>query len=101
MATRVAGKRETRKVSAVLLGARGDITLPQRLRQEMKLGPGSVLVVEATEEGILLRLPADVRSREPGKPNVEEYTQQRLAEFREDDAATPAELRKLRRRARA
>ncbi|MFA7565977.1 MAG: AbrB/MazE/SpoVT family DNA-binding domain-containing protein [Alkalispirochaeta sp.] len=52
---------------------RGTVTLPAKLRKEMGIGADSLLIAEATEEGILLR-PAVALP-------VEVYSQDRLAEF--------------------
>jgi len=57
----------------VAIGRSGTIIIPQELRERHDLTDGSVVSVEATAEGILLR-PVD-------QPPVEIYTPERIAQF--------------------
>ncbi len=66
-------------IEKVTLGSRGVITLPAKLRKRYGLKDQDDLIVEETPEGLLLR-PA---VRVP----VELYTEERIAEFEQDDAA--------------
>ena len=61
-------EKETTRV-----GKRGTLVIPAKLRQLYGIEDGSMMVAEATEDGILLR-PATVVP-------VESYTRERVAEF--------------------
>ena len=67
----------------------GAVVLPAELRDRYGLVDGDVLVVEAGEDGILLR-PAD--ERDPAE-EVEIYTPERKAEFLLNNAVTPEDYR--------
>jgi len=59
----------------VLMGKRGTIVIPAKLRKRYRLDEGSPMLVEEREDGILMR-PAAI-----SPVDVEIYTPQRLAEF--------------------
>ena len=63
----------------VLVDARGSVAIPAAILQALRIGPGVEVVVEATPEGILLRPTWWLE--------VEEYTEERIAEFASDEAA--------------
>jgi len=62
-------------MQTVLVGKRGIVVIPAKLRKRYRLDEGSPLLVEEREEGILMR-PAAVSPVE-----AEVYTPERLAEF--------------------
>ncbi len=81
---------------AVKMGSRGQITIPQDVRQKIGLVEGSILVFEVREDGIFMR-PAIPT---PMKP--EEYSNYRKAEFllnnttdEQDYQRARAEVKKL------
>jgi AbrB family looped-hinge helix DNA binding protein len=59
----------------VVIGKRGTVVIPAKMRKRYKLDEGSPLLMEEREEGILMR-PAVTAPVE-----VEIYTPERLAEF--------------------
>jgi AbrB family looped-hinge helix DNA binding protein len=61
------------EAESVKVGRRGSVLLPTGLRRQFDIGEGSVLIAEATANGILLR-PALVLP-------VESYSPERRAEF--------------------
>lgn len=63
----------------VIVGRRGTITLPARLRKRYGLEQDDELLVEETEQGLLLRPAVSMP--------VEIYTEERIAEFTQDDEA--------------
>jgi AbrB family looped-hinge helix DNA binding protein len=80
------------KSNLLTVGGRGTITLPAKVRKSLGIKQGCPLIVEQTEEGILLR-PAAV-SVYP----LEIYSPVRLKEFEEADKASPGELESLRKK---
>jgi len=62
-------------MQTVLIGKRGTIVIPAKMRKRYKLDEGSLLLVEELNEGLLLR-PAITTP-----VDVEIYTKERLAEF--------------------
>jgi AbrB family looped-hinge helix DNA binding protein len=62
-------------METVVIGKRGTIVIPARIRERYKLGEGSPIFIEERDDGILMR-PAVAEPLE-----VEVYTPQRLAEF--------------------
>jgi AbrB family looped-hinge helix DNA binding protein len=62
-------------MQTVVIGKRGTVVIPVKLRRRYKLDEGSIMIVEEREEGILMR-PAVTAPVE-----VEIYTPERLAEF--------------------
>jgi AbrB family looped-hinge helix DNA binding protein len=69
----------------VTIGSKGTITFPKRIRQEYGLRAKDELIIQESEEGILLR-PAV-------KPLIEEYSEGRIAEFASDEDAVGDLLR--------
>lgn len=61
----------------IMIGQRGVVTLPADLRKRYGLGESDALIVEETREGILLRPSVTMP--------VEMYSEDRIAEFQEDD----------------
>lgn len=62
-------------MQTVLIGKRGTIVIPAKMRKRYKLDEGSPMLVEEREDGILMR-PAVTTPIE-----AEGYTRERLAEF--------------------
>ena len=71
-------EKETTRV-----GKRGTVVIPARLRQLYGIEDGSMMVAEATEDGILLRPAAVVP--------IESYTPERVAEFLLNNAVDKAD----------
>lgn len=71
-------KKETTRV-----GKRGTVVIPAKLRQLYGIEDGSMMVAEATDDGILLR-PATVVP-------IETYTLERVAEFLLNNAVDKAD----------
>ena len=73
----------------VTMNARGVVTLPAALRRQFGLNGDTRLIVEARPEGFWLRPAVSVP--------VEMYTDERIAEFEEDEAEIEAALSTLER----
>ncbi|MEO0509079.1 MAG: AbrB/MazE/SpoVT family DNA-binding domain-containing protein [Verrucomicrobiota bacterium] len=63
----------------IVIGQRGVLTLPAKLRKRYALQQNDTLLVEETPQGLLLRPCVSLP--------VEFYSEERIAEFNEDDAA--------------
>lgn len=63
----------------VTLNSRGTITIPARMREAFGLKADDELIIEDTDDGLLLRPSVAVP--------IEMYTDQRVAEFTQDDDA--------------
>jgi len=74
-------------VEKVTIGRRGAMTIPARLRRVFGLRQHDELIIEATEEGLLMRPAVSMP--------VELYSEERIAEFAEDDEAVGRNLAKL------
>lgn len=64
----------------ITIGRRGAITLPSRLRKRFGLGQNDKLIVEETDQGLLLRPAVSMP--------IEVYSEERIAEFQQDDGQT-------------
>ena len=62
-------------MQTVLIGKRGTVVIPAKLRKRYRLDEGGTMLIEEREDGILMR-PAVTTPVE-----VEIYTHERLAEF--------------------
>lgn len=62
-------------MKTVVMGKRGTVVIPAKIRQRYNFDEGTPLVVEEREDGVLMR-PAAASA-----PEVEIYTPERLAEF--------------------
>jgi AbrB family looped-hinge helix DNA binding protein len=62
-------------MQTILVGKRGTIVIPAKLRKRYRIDEGSPMLVEEREDGILMR-PAAI-----SPVDVEIYTPKRLAEF--------------------
>jgi AbrB family looped-hinge helix DNA binding protein len=65
--------------SKATINERGVITIPAAIRQAFGLKANDEVIIEETEQGILLRPAVSVP--------LEIYTEKRIAEFASDDAA--------------
>jgi len=74
-------------IQKVILGRRGAMTLPAKLRKRYDLKENDELIVEETQEGLLLRPSVTMP--------VELYTEERIAEFAADDEAIGQALKQL------
>lgn len=72
--------------SRATINGRGVITIPAAIRQAFGLEANDELIVEATEQGILLRPAVSVP--------LEIYSEKRIAEFTRDEAAIGKHLPK-------
>jgi antitoxin PrlF len=70
------------------INERGVITIPAAMRQAFGLRANDEVIIEETEQGILLRPAVSVP--------LEVYTEKRIAEFASDDAAIGKLARKKR-----
>ncbi|NBB80621.1 MAG: AbrB/MazE/SpoVT family DNA-binding domain-containing protein [Verrucomicrobia bacterium] len=70
----------------IIIGQRGVLTLPAKLRKRYSLEQNDELMVEETAEGLLLRPCVSMP--------IEFYTEERIAEFTKDDEAIGAALAK-------
>ena len=71
----------------ISIGRRGAITLPAKLRKKFGLSQNDKLIVEDTDQGLLLRPAVSMP--------VEIYTEERIAEFQEDETALEKMLERL------
>ena len=62
-----------------IINERGVITIPAAMRQALGLKPNDEVLIEETEQGLLIRPVLSVP--------LEIYTEKRIAEFARDDAA--------------
>jgi AbrB family looped-hinge helix DNA binding protein len=62
-------------MQTVLIGKRGTVVIPAKLRKRYRLDEGSPMLIEEREDGILMRPAATTPI------DVEIYTSERLAEF--------------------
>lgn len=77
------------KIETSKIGKRGVVVIPARLRRRFGLEEGSLVIAEETEEGILIR-PAVALP-------IENYTQERKAEFLLTNAVDQKEYQEARR----
>lgn len=63
----------------IIIGQRGVLTLPAKLRKRYGLQQNDELIVEETAQGLLLRPCVSMP--------IELYSDERIAEFEQDDAA--------------
>lgn len=75
-------------VEVAKLGKRGQVSIPRAVLRRLGIEDEVLLLVETTEEGAILLRPAGVYP-------VEIYSDDRLAELREEDELTADELGRL------
>jgi antitoxin PrlF len=68
----------------IIINERGALTIPVRLRRAFGIKPDDELIVEETEQGLLLRPAVSVP--------VEIYTEKRIAEFAREENALAKKL---------
>ena len=73
----------------VTIGRRGIITIPAKMREAFGLKQDDELIIENTDQGLLLRPAMSVP--------IEIYSEKRIAEFAEDEEAIGRVLRGMRR----
>jgi len=78
-------------MQTVLIGKRGTIVIPAKMRKRYKLDEGSPMLIEEREDGILMR-PATTTP-----VDVEIYTPERLAEFFLNNAMDKADYLEARK----
>lgn len=66
----------------VIIDSGGVIVVPPQFSRQLGLAPDDRLMVETTSEGILIRVP----TAPPTSSDIEEYTEQRIAEFASEEA---------------
>jgi antitoxin PrlF len=69
---------------AIKINSRGSMTLPKPLREKLGVGTGGLIVAEATDHGVVLEPAATFP--------IELYSDERIAEFDEADAALKQRL---------
>ena len=74
-------------MNKIIIGQRGVLTLPAKLRKRYGLQQNDELIVEETAQGLLLRPCVSMP--------IEFYSEERIAEFSEDDAAIGTALDQL------
>ena len=78
-------------MSLVLMSEKGQVTIPRDLREKLHIRKGDALMAELDPRGGIRLMPAAVLP-------MENYSDERLAEFAKEDAVTPAERRRIRKR---
>jgi AbrB family looped-hinge helix DNA binding protein len=76
------------------LGKKGQVSIPKAVIDQLGLEPDTVLLVETTEDGA-------IRLRPAGVYPIERYSDERVAEFMEEDRLTAAERKRLEKLRRA
>lgn len=77
-------------MSLVVLGEKGQVTVPRTVRKQLHLHGGDPLLLSVSADGSIVLRPAQVYP-------VEVYTDERLKEFEKENRLTPAERRQLAR----
>ena len=75
-------------MTLVLLGERGQVTIPRSVRKKMRLSGGDPLLLDLAPDGSIVLKPAGVYP-------VEIYTEKRLQEFERENRMTPSEKRRV------
>jgi AbrB family looped-hinge helix DNA binding protein len=63
------------EMQSIVMGKRGTVVIPAKLRKRYRLDEGSPMLIEEREDGLLMRPAVST------PVDVEVYTQERLAEF--------------------
>ncbi len=77
-------------MTLVVMSEKGQVTIPQEIRQKLHLAKGDPLSVDLTDNGGIVLRPAAVFP-------VEMYSPQRLEEFEREDRMTSDEKKRLRK----
>ena len=75
-------------MTLVVLGEKGQVTIPRAVRKKMRLNGGDPLLLDLAPDGSIVLKPAGVYP-------VEIYTEERLKEFAREDRMTPSERKRL------
>jgi len=77
-------------MTLVVMSEKGQITIPQEIRQKLHLAKGDPLSVDLTDNGGIVLRPSGVFP-------VEMYSAERLREFEREDQLTSDEKKRLRK----
>jgi len=75
-------------MTLVVLGEKGQVTIPRAVRRKMHLNGGDPLLLDLAPDGSIVLKPAGVYP-------VEIYTEERLKEFEREDRLSALERRRL------
>ena len=75
-------------MTLVVLGEKGQVTIPRPVRKKMHLNGGDPLLLDIAQDGSIVLRPAGVFP-------VEVYTEERLKEFAQENRLSPAERKRL------
>lgn len=75
----------------VKLGKKGQVSIPKAILRELALQDESMLLVEPTPDGGILLRPAGIYP-------IERYSDTRLREFSQEDALTPEEDKRAKKK---
>jgi AbrB family looped-hinge helix DNA binding protein len=75
----------------VKLGKKGQVSIPKAILRELALQDESMLLVEPTPDGGILLRPAGIYP-------IERYSDTRLQEFSQEDALTPEEAKRAKKK---
>lgn len=81
----------TFRMDILKVGPKGQVTIPSTIMRRWGLTGASAVTAEVTNDGALIMRPAGVYP-------LEIYSDERIAEFMEEDQMTPQETRRLRQR---
>lgn len=75
-------------MTLVVMSEKGQVTIPQGIREKLHLAKGDPLSVDLTDNGGIILRPAGVFP-------VEMYSAERLEQFEREDRMTPEEKKRL------
>jgi len=75
----------------VKLGKKGQVSIPKAILRKLALQDESMLLVEPTPDGGILLRPAGIYP-------IERYSETRLQEFAQEDALTPEEAKRAKKK---
>jgi AbrB family looped-hinge helix DNA binding protein len=75
----------------VKLGKKGQVSIPKAILRELSLQDECMLLVEPTPDGGILLRPAGIYP-------IERYSDTRLQEFSQEDALTPEEAKRAKKK---
>lgn len=70
-------------METVMVGERGQITIPKRIREKLGIKPKSPVIIEATKEGVLIKPATTVCVREFSDDFIEELIKEDTLKERE------------------
>ena len=77
-------------MTLVVLGEKGQVTIPGSVRKKLHLNGGDPLLLDVAEDGSIVLKPAGVYP-------FEVYTEDRLKEFARENRLSPSERHRVRR----